>query len=291
MAAAGCGLGPGEDTGSIDLTVTRDYGREEMIHGVEETNESDTVMRVLDREAELETRFGGGFVQSIDGVAGGSDGGRRFDWFFYVNGIESPRGAAEVEVGGGDRVWWDHRDWTDAMRVPAVVGSYPEPFLNGFPGEDWPAAVGCFAAAPSCERVRAELGDSGVGDLESARLDSDAGAARVLVGPWQKLRSDPAAALLASGPERSGVFARFAGEPAALLLLDEHGEERVRGEGAGLVAALRPGDGPPTWVVTGTDAAGVAAAAQLFGADLRDAYAVAITQAGGVERLPVEAEG
>ena len=101
---------------------------------------------MLDREAEIETRYGGGFVQSIEGVAGGTEDGRRLDWFFYVNGIESPVGSAERRVAGGDRIWWDHRDWTDAMRVPAVVGSWPEPFLQ--------SSAGSTTASRSAGRVR-----------------------------------------------------------------------------------------------------------------------------------------
>ena len=86
------------------------------------------MLRFLDRSAHITTRYGGGFVQSIDGLAGAESGGRRFDWFFYVNGIESPVGSTQVPVKGGDRIWWDYRDWTSAMSVPAVVGSWPQPF-------------------------------------------------------------------------------------------------------------------------------------------------------------------
>ena len=51
--------------------------------------ESDTVMRVLERNAEISTRYGGGFVQSIEGLE--AERARRppLDWFFYVNGVES----------------------------------------------------------------------------------------------------------------------------------------------------------------------------------------------------------
>ena len=90
---------------------------------------------------------------------------------------------------------------------------------------------------------------------------------RVLVGPWNTINADPVARLLAGGPQRSGVFANFAGvEPSVgLTLLDARGRvAETLGRGAGLVAALRPDDGPPTWVVTGTDAAGVAAAIELL---------------------------
>ena len=69
-AAAGCGLGPGKDEGDVDLTVTRDYGTKVMLQKTDSIRESDTVLRLLDRNAEITTRYGGGFIQSIDGLAG-----------------------------------------------------------------------------------------------------------------------------------------------------------------------------------------------------------------------------
>ena len=55
-------------------------------------------MRLLQRKYDVKTRYGGGFVQEIDGVAGGREDGRRVDWFYYVNGIEATVGAAERRV-------------------------------------------------------------------------------------------------------------------------------------------------------------------------------------------------
>ena len=70
-----------------------------------------------------------------------------------MNGIESPVGSAERPVAGGDRIWWDHRDWTDAMRVPAVVGSWPEPFLQASAGEErLPVRVECAGAERGLSR-------------------------------------------------------------------------------------------------------------------------------------------
>ena len=39
---------------------------------------SETVLRFVDRSADITTRYGGGFVQSIDGLAGSEEAGRRF---------------------------------------------------------------------------------------------------------------------------------------------------------------------------------------------------------------------
>jgi hypothetical protein len=275
FAAAGCGLGEGQSVEPVALTVTRDYGAERELHrSLDDLHESDTVMRVLDRSAEIETRYGGGFVQSIDGVAGGPRKGRFHDWFFYVNGVESSVGAAEVALRGGERIWWDYRDWTAAMRVPAVVGSFPEPFVHGYDGEPRPTALACRTAARICARARAALAAAG------ARLaPGGEGAIRVLVGPWAALRRDPAAAQVERGPQFSGVFADFLPTVGGLRLagLTREGVAARRfGPAAGLVAATRRFNQPPVWVLTGVTRAGVGeAVATLGAAKLRDHYAVA----------------
>lgn len=295
VAAAGCGLGPGERTeGEATLTVTRDYGTEPMVEAVvTDPSESETVIRFLDREAEITTRFGGDFVHSINGLAGEYHDGSVRDWFFYVDGLWSPVGSAEREVLAGQRIWWDYRDWTHATRVPAVVGSWPEPFAQAAADEPLPVSVQCRGADPPCEAVAEALDRAGVhAEIE---LPDPAGAegetARLLVGPWPTLRDDPAAALLDGGPRDSGVFARFerVAEGWELLSFDE-GAQTVsqEAEGAGLVAALRDGERPPTWLVTGTDADGVNAAVELLdAASLENRYAVA-TAGDRIWALPEE---
>ena len=102
-------------------------------------------MSLLMRNDAVSTRYGGGFVQSIDGLAGGSEGGAPVDWFYYVNGVEAPQGAAATNVHAGDHIWWDRHDWSQTDDIPAVVGSFPEPFLNGVEGKRLPVRVECAA--------------------------------------------------------------------------------------------------------------------------------------------------
>lgn len=287
LAAAGCGLGPGDRLEEVRLTVTRDYGAGELLsREVGDAAESDTVMRVLEGNAEITTRFGGGFVQTIEGLEAERRGGRYWDWLYYVNGVEASVGAANYELDGGEAIWWDYRDWTDAQRVPAVVGSWPHPFVDGYDGRSRPVAVECMAAGSACDEVRARLEQAGV----SLARGEPEGAIRVLVGPWDRVRRDPAAALIEDGVQASGVFAAFepAGEGFELRGLDQEGEEARRfGPDAGLVAATRRYAAPPVWVVTGTSAAGVRAASTLLDEEgLRDHYAVAV-EAGEETPLPV----
>jgi hypothetical protein len=293
LAAAGCGLGPGQGLGDVSLTVTRDYGAEPVLAAkTDEVTESDTVMRVLERNAEISTRYGGGFVQSIEGLEGEEGDAGPHDWFFYVDGVESTVGAADYQLHGGEAIWWDYRDWGAAMRVPAVVGSWPKPF-TGDDGRGGPVAVDCRGGGRACGTVRRRLEDTGA-PVVAGRPTAE--QASVLVGPWMRLREDPAAAQIESGPQASGVFAdlslpgpRAAGaSDCRLQALDESGSPVAEaGPDAGLVAATRRYDEPPTWVVTGCGSPGVAAAAAaLDEEDLRDHYAVLVEDDGRVVPLP-----
>ncbi len=289
LATAGCGLGPGEDVGESGLTVTRDYGAEPLIEaGFGEVRESDTVMRVLERNAEIETRFGGGFVQSIEGLEGAEEiAAEPHDWFFYVNGVESTVGAADYPLRGGERIWWDYRDWGAAMRVPAVVGSWPQPFTGGYDGRRREVAVECRGpGAGACEEVSERLEDAGA----PVASGSPQGAIRVLVGRWDRVGREPAAALIEDGPEASGVFAEVgSGEGGcAIEGLDEGGRPaRTFGPGSGLIAATRRYDAPPVWIVSGCEESGVAAAARSLDAGhLRDHYAV-VVEGGTPTPLPL----
>ena len=104
-AAAGCGFGEGGEKkgGGATLRVTRDFGHATLGSvRLDKVHEGDTVMRMLRSKFDVTTRFGGRFVQSIDGLAGQGAGGQ-VDWFFFVNGVEADKGAAEWHVSPGDR--------------------------------------------------------------------------------------------------------------------------------------------------------------------------------------------
>jgi hypothetical protein len=287
LATAGCGLGPGADVGSVELTVTREYGAVPMLQRSVSAKESDTVMRVLEGEAEIVTRYGGGFVHTIDGVAERQGGGNPYDWFFYVDGAESPIGAAEYELEGEERIWWDYRDWSATNHVPAVVGSWPAPFSDGIGGERYPVVLECREGGGACEVAREALEREGV-EVTSGSPDK---AIRMLVGPWQRVRTDGTAKLVEAGPAESGVFADFeaTGDGYEVVALDEAGEPARRlGPDTGLVAATSRYGGPPVWVVSGGTAAAVRAAAEALEAEqLRDHYAVAIED-GKATPLPLE---
>ena len=292
VAIAGCGLGAGKSTsGVVTLTVTRDFGAAPVGSVTEKSIPgSQTVMRMLERSFKVTTRYSGGFVESIDGHAGSSS---RLDWFYYVNGIEATLGASGTSVNKGDRIWWDLHDWTATDSIPAVVGSFPEPFIHGINGRRYPTTLECATDInTACQRVTSELDAIGV-KVASQGLGaggSGTDSLAVVVGTWKDVQGEFATSMIQAGPASSGIYARFAGtDGSGLQLLNPHGQVvRTLGAGAGLIAATANSSTAPVWIITGTDVAGVsAAAAALTPARLHNHFALAVQ---GQAEFPVPLE-
>lgn len=291
---AGCGFGEGaeKEGGAATLRVTRDFGHRSLGSvRLDKVHEGDTVMRMLRSKFDVTTRFGGRFVQSIDGLTGQGAGGQ-VDWFFFVNGVEADRGAAEWNLSPGDRIQWDRRDWGAAMRVPAIVGAYPAPFTTGIEGRRRPVRIECEdVKGAACTEARNRLERAGVPTSGSSiGAPGTEETTRLVVAKWPRARGVRGASALEHGPDESGVFARFSDDGSTLELLDENGRpaRRVhRGDGVGLVFALQPRVKELVWVITALDEQGLDAGARALDAGkLRDAFAVAVT-GDEVEKLPV----
>jgi hypothetical protein len=293
-AAAGCGFGEGgaKEGGGATLRVTRDFGHRSLGSvRLATVHDGDTVMRMLRSKFDVTTRFGGRFVQSINGLAGQGAGGQ-VDWFFFVNGLEADKGASEWHVSPGDRIQWDRRDWSAAMRMPAIVGAFPAPFTTKTGEKRRPVRIECDdVKAPACKEARDRLESVGVPTSGSSiGAPGTEQITRLVVALWPRARGVRGASALEHGPDESGVFARFSDDGSTLELLDQHGHpvRRVhRGDGVGLVFALQPRANELIWVVTALDEQGLEAGARALDASkLRDAFAVAAT-GDRVDKLPV----
>ncbi len=209
-ALAGCG---GGESGKATLWVTRDQGSEVIVD--REVPAGLTAMQALDRAADIDTRYGGRFVQAINGIGGSLD--QRRDWFYFINGYEGDRSAAEYKLRPGDVEWWDFRSWKGKMSQPLVVGAFPEPFLHGYGGKTLPARVVYLHPdqREAAEKVATLLRGRAIGTLPQrpgARLNvlvletSGAGEG-VLFTAGSKRGSGPG----------SPVFFRYRGDPELLL--------------------------------------------------------------------------
>jgi hypothetical protein len=154
LAFAVTGCGGAREHGTATLWVTRDRGAQVLYDGTVPAGL--TAMQALERARKVTTRYGGRFVQSIDGIDGSAT--RQRDWFYFVDGIEGDRSAAEVTLRPGDVEWWDYRNWTgSSMSVPVVVGAYPKPFIGGTTTVV-PVGVARTVAAAIAKQVRGTVG-------------------------------------------------------------------------------------------------------------------------------------
>jgi hypothetical protein len=194
---AGCG-GAGEEEGTATLWVTRDRGAEVLLDV--QVDAGQTLMRALGSKVELDTRYGGRYVQSIDGLAGSLADQR--DWFWFVNGYEGDRSASSYRLRDGDVAWLDYRGWEREGEARVVVGAFPEPFLHGYDGRTRPAAVRFEGSRARATRLARTIGAGSVEPLGTPLPDG----ANVLE--------------LRNGPDRATaeLLGQNAGDPVRLVL-------------------------------------------------------------------------
>ncbi len=270
-ASAGCPAPPpaagSDEPAIVTMVVTRDFGRELILAETIEINQGDNAMEALQAVAGVETKYGGGFVKAIKGLS--SQEADRLDWFYYINGISPSLGAKDYVLRHGDVEQWDLRDWSYRSFVPAIIGAFPQPCLNGVRGEVKPTAV--VYDEPFAEEagaLAASLEGWGVAEvtLNSAETLSDGvkeqshliivgGADNGLILELNELH------------KKLGFFARMEG--GKIILLDSGGNPAGEyGAGWGLIQATQNpwspggvGSGESiVFMVTGSDNSGVRSA-------------------------------
>lgn len=286
-AIAGCGLGVPNPPSGVRMLVTEDFGSTKLLSLSAPKAGAQTAMSLLMRNAKVLRQHGGGGVESIDGHTGGGQEGRPTGWFYYVNGEESSRRAAERAAHAGDRIWWDLHDWSQSQHIPAVVGSFPAPFQNGLGGKRLPVILECArpGSAP-CHTISHRFTSLGIvagfAALGTVGEGSEEDDLKVLVGTWSQLAGSPAVRTIERGPAVGGVYMRATEGGRGFALLSKDGSVAATlGRGAGLIAATRYSGSAPVWVVAGTDSAGVKRAAAAFdAASLERHFAVAVEPSG-----------
>jgi hypothetical protein len=291
--------GPAQGAETVELRVTRDYGTTSLVSRRAAVSASSTVLPMLSANAEVETAYGGGFVDSIDGVTSGQGGAGegRADWFYYVNGLQATMGAADYRLTADDRVWWDFHAWEFAPAVPAVVGHYPEPFRSGAAAQPLPTEIAYSPTfADDADRLAESLRSAGVTQVRVAEIDAGALPPStnhvILLGTWDDLLGLPWVREAAENPAGSGIFARS--ESGALVALDTRGRATGRATQAGAILATARADAPEAaiWLVTGGAAADVSAATALLVTrpkELAGRFGVLVERNGAVTPLPIGA--
>jgi hypothetical protein len=279
--------------------ITRDFGRTLLADKIVEINQRSDALSALKQAAQVETGYGGGFVNGIDGLrTGHSIGGtQKEDWFYYVNGLAANIGAADYPLSGGDIQQWDFHSWSFRHLIPAMIGHFPEPFKSGCGQKTFPTLVVYQAdLEEQAEEIKSYLIEQGVKNVQVTadnRLDEkDKGNNNliVLAGPQNRLVSE-----LNRQWKRLGFFAYF--ENDRLVTVDGSGNPAAEyARNAGIIQATQNpwnpngigADENAAWVITGSDEKGLKSAVDCFirdSARWRFSYGMVTGQAG-VTKLP-----
>lgn len=256
---------------TVRVVATQNFGQELIFDETLQVLPDTSAMVALMEVADVETAYGGGFVDTINGVRSGFSGSQKTktDWFFYVNGIQSNVGALDYKLHDGDVQHWDFHDWSFRQSIPAIVDDFPASFRNGFGGKMSPTLIVCQdnmgGMARKLEKKLAQLEVSNVGIKSFSELaeNEKGGSNLILVDRLENsLISE-----LNQNWKRLGFFAYF--ESGNLVVIDGKGETTTKyGAGTGLIQATQNPWNPNgigacenvVWLVSGTDEAGVESA-------------------------------
>ena len=270
-ALCACSASPSEkeaDIITVRVMATQNFGQRLMFDETLEVLPGTSAMTALMKAAEVETSYGGGFVNAINGVRSGFTGSQsvKMDWFIYVNGIQSNIGALDYKLHDGDIQHWDFHQWSFRHFIPAIVGDFPEPFVHGYGGKTDPTVIAYSEnLKEDAENLERRLVRLGVSDVSIKRLGELSENEReshnlLLLGTMD---SEPISELNKIW-NRLGFFAHI--ENRNLLVLNAEGEVVAEyGAGVGLIQATQSPWNPKgigvcenvVWMVSGTDEAGV----------------------------------
>lgn len=256
----------------VRVIATRDFGKELIFDKTVQIDAKATAMDALQKAAQVETKYGGGFVSSIDGISseyGGADSKKK-DWFFYINGMVSNVGAGDYVLKEGDIEHWDFRDWSYQQFVPAIIGSYPQPFLSGFRTSVSPTLVVYEATFhKEAESLVDDLKQMGVSQVSAVSADQLSKGSQeqsnliIIAGPQNSLILE-----LNRLHKKLGFYAHI--EDGKVVVLDSAGKlSKQYDRDCGLIQATQNPWNPQgigagesvVWMITGTGANGVRSAA------------------------------
>lgn len=268
LLIGGCSPAPVVETGGeVNLWVTKDFGGKEIYGETLAIAPGQTVMSLLQGNLDIETEYGGGFVNTIAGLASGyttvGSEQQRVDWFYYVNGITSNLGATDYIPTPGDIIWWDYHPWGNISFTPAVIGAFPQPFVNGYYAEN-PGTL--ILAGKGYEDLAQQLATYlqglGVVAVEVKPYAEELASRRtkntLVIAAWEQLQHSSYWQGIQENREQTGWFAQL--DVQCFSALDLRGEIQDSFSsqvGAVLATGTGLGDATPLWLLTATDRQGL----------------------------------
>ncbi|NLB88677.1 MAG: DUF4430 domain-containing protein [Syntrophomonadaceae bacterium] len=250
-----------------DLLVTTGFGGEVLYDKSVSTN-AGTVLDFLEECTEVTTSSQGKFVESINNIGGKNT--PQSSWFYYINGIGALKGADDLRLNNGDKVWWDFHTWDGIPMYNAVIGSYPEPFINGDNQGENQVFILCNEEYHDiATSLKSFINNQGNNDVQVKEITNEYLANRkgptILIGLWDDVKGLEYINQLNDAQNRGGL--NFWVDNNEFHFLDAKGNIKYSiADSCGVIAAYSEGMGTnqPLWLVIGSNLQGLNNVASLL---------------------------
>ncbi len=252
------------------IIISRDFGREVISQRLVDIQEGTALLDVMEENFQVETAYGGSFINSIDELQSGFTGKKnheKLDWFFYVNGILSQIGSGDYELNPEDLIVWDYHDWDKAPYLSSIVGAYPSNFVKGY-GTPLELKIMCSEGyEDEGENLKEYLSEEGVSNVVVSKINDEIlkeGQSNIMViGLWEDISKHEQLKEIYDHREKSGLFFEIGDD---IKVLNQNGEIAATYEqGAVMVSVLNGYDVMSTiWLITGNEEKDIKESARLL---------------------------
>jgi hypothetical protein len=278
--------------GNFTINLTRDFGEIALDSREVELQSEWSLMEYMQREYQVTTGYGGSFITGLNELESTAGDEGNFDWFFFVNGAVASVGADQLKPVPADVVWWDYHRWSDAASPSAVIGCYPQPFVNRTAiilanSSYQEVAEECQRALTAQGALQVEIVDLAEGGIQLDKPEAPV----IVIGTWSELQGNTYISKWNQAFARNGSSIHFTAGGIELLSVDGK-VQKTLGEGTGVIVATAQGlgDNNPLWLVAGVDDQGVKEAARILCSqpeELRWKYGLAV-QGSQIMALPAD---
>ena len=282
--------------GELRLVISRDYGARVLKDILVPARAGMTVMRLLAEHCQVDTKYGGGFIQSVDGLESsfGASSTTSADWFYWVDGVMGTVGAGDAALHGGQTAWLDYHRWDGAIYIPGALAAFPAPFksqalslvVQASSGEtDMSVAVQAWAQRRGI-RLRAVSPSPSPGSGPQSSSSGASSAPQLIVGTPTRMARDSTVGPALSRGAAAGVFVVI--DSGRLYTLRADGTRGQELSAAALAVSDPDHTGRLCLVLIAQDAPALRRLLGGFTAAAASAHVALGLTAGGIIALPAE---
>ncbi|AOT69933.1 DUF4430 domain-containing protein [Geosporobacter ferrireducens] len=255
----GCSQPENQETGTVEIIITRDFGKEKLHSKTVNLDKDTTVMDVMEKYFDIETAYGGGFVNGINGLKSGftdKKNRQKMDWFYYVNGLLAQIGANDYDLLPGDIVIWDYHDWSSDAFMSSIIGAYPNNFVNGFAGNILQTEIQyALEYEEQAKKIDVFLKEQGAHTQIMAGIEAhleDENKHTIVIGPWEQMIKNDFIKDIYQNKSKAGLYFEIDRKIKALSFTGESAGEY---EKAAVIVSVPKhyGSTASLWMITGND--------------------------------------